>query len=180
VWSGDANCQIIIWNNFVSLRIVQLAQPIIQMCIVDKQVWVGLFKDIVVLSLNGCELVNEWKAHSGIINAVVRVGDKVWSSSDEGICIWNKKTFYREKILGVGGKSGRTFSLLPVLIKGKTHVWSSGFDNTLLIWDADSYALLYKVQNLIAYVRCLMYAGSEEIWSGSSTGDQRVACWSYY
>jgi len=107
VWAGcDGLIKVLSATTFLPCEEIVVPDnlPIIQMCIVDDTVWCCAMNqrkgDILIYDINSKQLLNHFTAHDKKINHLLKLGNYVWSCSDDfSICIWDSKSYSRIKTL---------------------------------------------------------------------------------
>jgi len=152
------------------------------MCLVSQtkgrnEVWAGSYSQMYVIGLN-FETRKRWQAHpASRINAIVSVGNEVWSCGNE-IFVWDKTTFAMTKVLQM--HSGPINCLEVVKApNGNLHVWSGSFDKTIIIWDAKSHDCLRQLHGHTDTVHCLVSTRIGRLYSGGYRNDKTLKCWVY-
>jgi WD40 repeat protein len=145
VWIGEINSITVLHaTTFEELRQIHLdnftdkqAIPVCKsMLLVHQKMWCG-FSDGEIHCYSAEDFKEEFSfvAHTHPINKLLLLNDFVWScADDQEICVWtlDGKLFKRLQ------HSSKVVSLAGL---GNSHVWSSSWDRSVRIWDAQSFQL---------------------------------------
>jgi len=179
VWSASSIGNIKIWNkkHYKSMRELKVDASVGSMLWMGpNHMWIGTDKSVIILDATSTKCVT-LPGHTAMVHGIVKVNDMVWTcSSDKSVKIWSESG---RLIKTIEGHSGRVFSIICI---GETHVWTSSWDTSIIIWNAKDFTFQQELKGLHkdaitsllpierdAHVGC--------VWSGS--WDASVGCWKY-
>lgn len=181
VWSASCTEGLIIIWDIKRLAVkakVRVAQGISAMVQYKNFVWLASVDGFIyVIHLETYEVCAFWRAHKGLINAMVLTQyDHIWTcSNDSTIAVWDAKTRKEVKRLECPGKC-------LCLTVAREHVWSGMWTKEIVIWDAKRLEFVQELRERHKDgVRSLLTINTNnvEVWSGGRELDCSVCVWRY-
>jgi len=149
--------------------------PVLCMTQHKDWVWIGMNKNICALSINDPSQRVIWRAHGAIVNDIASINGhkEIWSCSNDGsICVWSdavedydtQQQVEMNPLFKLEGHLSKVVSIKQI---SENRVWTSGFEDTILIWDLLTHSCISKVKTMHNdMIRCLLRV-KDKVWSGS-------------
>eukprot|EP00026_Physarum_polycephalum_P001262 Phypoly_transcript_01263.p1 GENE.Phypoly_transcript_01263~~Phypoly_transcript_01263.p1 ORF type:complete len:1153 (+),score=139.74 Phypoly_transcript_01263:409-3459(+) len=131
-----------------------------------SQVWVGRYDGVIaVYSSKNFRQIDFWPAHTSRVNALLRVGDNVWSCADDGsVCMWEAKNFC------LSAKAQFPHQIL-CMCAYNTEILCGASDGTISRWDRGQVSKLQMLGsiNINGPVCSILADDRGKVWIGSES-----------
>jgi len=143
-------------------------------------VWVGSSEHIIIINPLSREVIAKWTAHPNCnVQALLAIGNNVWSYGNNKIIIWNKKSLEKLQELAVHQNPIEQLHLVQST-HGLLYVWSVYQDNTVVIWDSFSYKCLISTNVQGKRILSLQDNGSGGVIMAQQWGKGSIITWWEY
>eukprot|EP00026_Physarum_polycephalum_P001889 Phypoly_transcript_01892.p1 GENE.Phypoly_transcript_01892~~Phypoly_transcript_01892.p1 ORF type:complete len:993 (+),score=108.21 Phypoly_transcript_01892:385-2979(+) len=176
IWTGDTSGRIAIWTNEMEKVIsFDVPGPVLCMTQHNEWIWIGMNKNICALRINDPNQRVIWRAHGAIVNDIVSINgvNEIWSCSNDGsVCVWapTEEDFAGQKIIEMNPNhklEGHLSKVVSIKQISENEVWTSGFEDTILVWNIFTHQCISKVKTAHNdMIRCMLRV-KDKVWSGS-------------
>jgi len=139
---------------------------VVCMCIVGGKVWVAVYSKILIFDIK-LTLLESITAHNDKVNQVAKVGNEVWSCSDDGtIKIWTHQAEQLRVLVHSGENRSGTESRkqVTVIIPFTHFVWTSSQNNCLNIWTVKTHKLAQIMNEQSCIFNWFSKVSEETVW----------------
>jgi GTPase SAR1 family protein len=183
VISGDTDGTLIVWKNMVLANKILVApnQPINSLIYVEesKHLWVGTYRKIFIYSVQDWSLVTEIQAHDGMISAMVKTGDMVWTccSNTNSLACWDTKTL-DNKMTIKGTPRITCLALVSHPIDKTVHLWAGSLEKVIYLYDCATGELVESLKGHTDYVYSMVKLYNEQsVWTAGR--DRLIRTWNF-
>jgi len=149
-------------------------------CIPKNYIWIGVQNQIIIINTKTKSIVRKWQAHKKKINAIIAVGDEVWTAADEPFIInWlpieNEDSFALKLVRKMDSGCDRVSSMCVAL--EKQYVFAGAFGQ-IIVWRIKNHSIVASLTEVHKdLVHCLQAIEPHSVWSGASSHDASICVW---
>lgn len=183
VISGDTDGTIVVWKNMSPAHkmLVSPNQPVNSLIYVEesKHLWVGTYRKIFIYSVQDWSLVTELQAHEGMISAMVKTGDMVWTccSNTNSLACWDTRTL-ENKMTIKGTPRITCLTLVSHPIDKTIHLWAGSLEKVIYLYDCATGELVESLKGHTDYVYSMVKLYNEQsVWTAGR--DCAVRAWNF-
>jgi len=149
-------------------------------CIPKNYIWVGVQNQIIIINTKSKTIVRKSQAHKKKINAILPVGEEIWTAADEPFIInWiqieTEDSVALKLVRKIDSGCDRINSMCVAL--EKQYVFAGAFGQ-IMVWRIQNHSLVATLSGIHKdLVHCLQPIEPHSVWSGASSLDGSICVW---